>query len=571
MPVLLLLTLLLLTLSGCDRSSNRIPVSALVADDAWKTGAAGGWSADAGADSELFKIAGVIKAQDDKEPVSNIVVDLFLDGVKRLSTRSSSAGTFVFEQIPPGIYDIITNVDTALFVATHDVVNVLADGSTSPETLEIFLETAHSTEPGTVVFPVSGEIRDERTGATLSNEFVKLVDASDLTVAVTQSDSQGKFVFARTVAGTYKIVAAQNSDKYLQFSVTIQVADNGNVAPYPLLLLRLKTEETIVVSGKLSLSISQEPIGGMTVSLYRGASKLDETLSNGEGKFFFENLQAATYILKIPASERFEAADYVVTILSDGTVSPALADIQLIAKPLTGTVYRIAGKILDAYSGSPLDFVTCSLQEIGPIITDMGGNFYFESLVPGNYRLDLTKSGFSHQTVNFALTDSGETIPASLTFRLVYNQEQGKGSIVGRVVDSSGAGVGGKYIKVYALKFTVRIGNEKKWTLDDRPIKETRSNSSTPAGVDYSEIGAFKLTHLEPTSDDMKYLVYVGNNDNNIATETQTVYIVEGDFLIPVTIVTEDISNSADRFCSWSEVNVFADTSTYLTNYEPHN
>jgi len=568
-PVILLLTVLLLTFSGCDQSSRRIPVSALVADDAWQASNAGSWSSGENTNSQLYRISGIIKDRDDEKPVGNIVVELMQGDLKRLTTRSSSAGTFVFEQIPPGIYDVITNASSA-YMPTHDVVNVMADGSVSPSELEILLDKAVENDLGEVLFSLNGEVRDERTGATLANEFIRLVDASDETIAAAQSDSLGKFVFARIVAGTYKIVAAQNSEKYLPFSVAVQVSENGSITPYPLLLLRLKTDEAIVVAGKLSLSTSQEPIGGMTISLYRGLNKLDETLSNGEGKFFFENLQAAVYSLKVSASERFEAADYVVTILSDGTVSPDFADIQLIAKPVSGTVYRIAGKILDAYSGSPLDFVTCSLREVGPIITDLGGNFYFENIAPGNYRMDLSKSGFSNQTINFALTDNGETIPASLTFRLVYNQEQGKGSIVGRVVDNTGAGVGGKYIRVYVLKFLGVVGNEKVWNLDPRPIKETRSNSTSPAGVDYSEIGAFKLTHLEPTSDDIKYLIYVGNNENDIAVTPEDVSIKMGDDVVFATLISEDV-DSADRFYSWSEVNVFADTSTYLTNYEPHN
>ena len=111
-PIFLLLALLLLTFSGCDKSSRRIPVSALVADDAWQASNAGSWSSGENTNSQLYRISGVIKDRDDAKPVGNVVVDLMQGDLKRLSTRSSSAGAFVFEQIAPGIYDVITNASS---------------------------------------------------------------------------------------------------------------------------------------------------------------------------------------------------------------------------------------------------------------------------------------------------------------------------------------------------------------------------------------------------------------------------------------------------------------------------
>ncbi|MDN5278186.1 MAG: hypothetical protein PWR01_2151 [Clostridiales bacterium] len=560
---------IIITISGCQDKTSKIPVSAIVTEDNWQTltstdQTSDGQTASSSHSLTSFRVLGYIYDKNSRQPVANVFVNLDLNGVTKLTTRSTSAGMFIFEGIPPGLYDVVTTASPANYLPTNHVVRILQDGSASPDQLEVLLVPVSTTAPGQVTYTIEGEARDEISGAPAANEFVKLFDESGALLSTSLTDSQGNFSFSGAVPGSYTIEIAKGSDKYFEKTFEINLGSDGKVVPAAILLLSDKTVETSVIEGVIRHGSSQEVLGGITVQLRQTsptAPVLSTQISNGEGKFYFENLLPGTYFLTAaPASEKFEPETYIITILRDGTVSPELASIFIIPKAVETQTFTISGNVLDAFSGSPLDFVTCTLKEVGPIITDLNGIFYFEQLVEGDYQLNLVKAGFNSQTVNFKVDASGQTIPASLTFRMVYNQEQNKGSIVGRICDVfTGQGLPDLIVRVYKMERRVVNIDDSSisyWSIDDRPLKTTKTHStSIHPDTGFDETGTFKLTHLEPTSDSVKYLVYVGKG-------------ISGIWL--TSVFEEDLTNP-DRIESWGLVEVLPDTSTYLVNYEPTN
>lgn len=559
-----------LSITGCQDKSNKMPVSAIVTEDNWQIlstpdslSSVDGQVSSSTVDSSLFRIVGYIYDKNTRLPVTNVNVDLRLNGVSRLVTRSTSAGMFIFENIPTGLYDIYTFASPAIYLNTNHVVRILQDGSSSPTELEVLLDLVPATtNPGQVTYSVTGEARDEVSGAPAANEFMKLFDASGTLVSTALTDSQGKYSFEQVIPGTYNIEIAKGSDKYFERTITINLSSLGKVAPTPIILLSDKTVETSTIEGTVKLGSSQAAMGGITVQLRQSSvtsTVLSSQVSNGEGRFFFENLLPGTYFLTAAeGSVKYEPETFIVTILRDGSVSPLNASIFIIAKVISQQTYTVKGNILDAFSGSPLDFVTCTLKEVGPIITDLNGIFYFEQLPEGDYQVSLEKAGFNNQTVPFKLDSAGKTIPASLTFRMVYNQELNKGSIVGRICDiTSGAGIPDLIVRIYPMSLrdpSLDKDNYNNWIIDPRPIKTTKTHSSSVhPETGFDETGAFKLTHLEPTTDSVKYLVYAGLGNS---------------FSIITASGTEDISNP-NRVDSWAQVNVTQNTSTYLVNYDP--
>ncbi|RZL19397.1 MAG: carboxypeptidase-like regulatory domain-containing protein [Pedobacter sp.] len=77
---------------------------------------------------------------------------------------------------------------------------------------------------------------------------------------------------------------------------------------------------------------------------------------------------------------------------------------------------RITGKIIDSLTKAPLEYATVALTEAtasgttNSVITDASGNFKFESLATGSYRLAVSYIGYPVKKLNTIVLASGKPL-----------------------------------------------------------------------------------------------------------------------------------------------------------------
>jgi hypothetical protein len=255
-------------------------------------------------------------------------------------------------------------------------------------------------------------------------------------------------------------------------------------------------------------------------------------------------------------------------VLSDGTTSPSLAEI-LVIRDDTLPTYRITGKMFDAFTGGPLEYVTVKIGDISSSITDRNGMFFVAVLLPGTYKLNVSKFGYESLSASFQVIASGpkdfRTIPASLTYPLLHDMKTGYGSIAGRYLDPiTGAGITNKYIYLYnwiesTQSKTVPEGDKlvtytaTQWQYEDGVV--LTSKTSLKGEDDIPDIeGSFKLTHLEPGY----YAVCITSDNEPPKLNTKT--IGKFDWLL--------IATGSSDITEIRGLKVEAGKTTYWTNYE---
>lgn len=339
------------------------------------------------------------------------------------------------------------------------------------------------------------------------------------------------------------------------------------------------------MQGVVKLTTTSEALSNILVEAYLDGSFVGSLNTTAKGEFVFENLSPGTYNIGLARDAMaYSPATYVILILNDGTIVPESPELYIAPKVLTeeDIVHPLAsGTIIDAFTKAPLQYVTCTLKGVGGTITDDQGRFSFTSLVPGDYELTFSKPGWETMTINFIVKQIGNTTtmyPGTLTYEMIQSQENDVGAITGRYVDeTTGLGVDGLIVRVYPMKYetrtiTVLVSGEETqkdvsyWEVSGSPILSTRTGEDTSGNEDLT--GTFRLEHLQPTSDTVKYLVYIGNNSSSM---TRSAFNDPADVGNPQQIWMIENTANLNRLHSWSLVNVTAKTTTYLENYNPPN
>lgn len=507
--------ILAFTLQGCKEGTQNSPVSSLLNIDNVTTPTIN--LADLGSDVAKYTISGVILSKNSNEKLANITVSLFYDGQLAGNTKTTSEGKYFFTKLPTGLYDLTIAADDPLYASAAYVIRVLDDGSMSPPAPETQL--VPKLTGGPVMVKISGVV------LSTANEKLDNVDV-ELWQGTTQKTStvtsgEGKFFFDNLGANSYRLVVANGSPVYVTKNFNVTVLADGSISPTsPTIVLTEKTSESFTISGVVKTQ-SNEVLSNLQIDLRKDSSAtaiVDTTYTTGEGKFFFQNLSSGIYYLKVSEGSSTLASEfYPVRILSDGTISPAFAEVlvaqkdTLIAHPISGTVY-------DAFSGGPLEYATVKISQFGNNLTDGAGKFNFQNLVPGIYQLEVSKYGFETLITSFNLKSNGTTSPSTIALMMIHSQKTGYGSISGRIVnETTNEGVPNLIVRVYAYELVRKEGMarvENDWEVKEGTILTTRTLDADPAGSQ-DQKGSFKLTHLAPTSENVRYAIYFGTGFSN--------------------------------------------------------
>lgn len=506
--------ILAFTLQGCKEGTQNSPISALLnIDDVTKPTVN---LADLGSDVAKYTISGVIVSKNSNEKLANISVSLFYEGKLAGNTKTTSEGKYFFTKLPTGLYDLTIAADDAVYASAAYVIRVLDDGSMSPPAPETQLSPKITGGP--VLVKISGVVLST-TNDKLDNVDVELWQGTTLKTS-TVTSGEGKFFFDNLGANSYRLVVANGSPVYVTKNFNVTVLPDGSISPTsPTIVLTERTSESFTIAGVVKTQ-SNEVLSNLQIDLRKDSSAaaiVDTTYTTGEGKFFFQNLSSGMYYLKVSAGSSTLASDfYPVRILSDGTISPAFAEV-LVAQKDTLVAYPVNGTIYDAFSGGPLEYATVKISQLGNNLTDGSGKFSFPSLVPGIYQLEVAKYGFETLVTSFNLKADGTTSPSTIALMMIHSQKTGYGSISGRIVDeTTNEGVPNLIVRVYAYELVKKEGlarSESGWEVSGGLILTTRTLDANPA-ESQDQKGSFKLTHLAPTNDNFRYAIYFGTGDS---------------------------------------------------------
>ncbi len=161
------------------------------------------------------------------------------------------------------------------------------------------------------------------------------------------------------------------------------------------------------------------------------------------------------------------------------------------------------------------------------------------------------------------------TLPGTLDYYMIYNQQTNKGSIAGRAVNSDdGIPLTDKIVRVYRMAEITQKKNvvsatgvqmeisETRWNINNELLVSTRTGQGSG---DYDDAGTFKITNLDPGH----YLVYIGQNNSKPVFSTVS-YLYPGEIFWN----EENQILNTDRIHSWSKVEVIAGITTYLSTYD---
>ena len=309
--------------------------------------------------------------------------------------RSDAGGSFRFTSIAPGVYRV---------VASH------------PNTLEGEYEEDVAVRDQSI----SGLEIQLRQGTTLSGQISGLEYDDMVQVRVRTSgggrggqvDYEGQYRLEHVPPGEWDAVAIlEGSGRQVRQSVRIEEGAQE-------VTLDFEFGSGLRLTG--TVLVDQEPLAGAIVTL-RGESVAARFRSSTryDGKFFLEGLEAGRYEIRIQGQESGLNTSRTVDITSD--------DDLLIEM----TTARLAGRVVDARDGQPIDGVDLRLvrQEgngSGLAVSDARGDFHFGRVGEGSWRLAASKTGFA-QSVQVLDIQPGDVLdnlrvalePTSkLTFRV---------------------------------------------------------------------------------------------------------------------------------------------------------
>ncbi|PKL44138.1 MAG: hypothetical protein CVV42_19565 [Candidatus Riflebacteria bacterium HGW-Riflebacteria-2] len=501
-----------LLLVGCQEGTNKSPVSTLLTGLDMTQATVDLTSL--GDDVAKHTITGTVVSQNTGEKLANITVSLMYENQLAATTKTTSDGQFYFTKVPAGLFDLAFASPDNTYASTTYILRVLDDGTTSPAAPEVKMVALN---PGQI--QISTEIKGEvinSTGEKLANINVALKLSGD-TISTALTNSLGQFSFANLSPGSYTLTVGESSN-YITQNPIVDIRNNGVVLPrYSIISLQeIDITKTYTITGYVK-SQNKEAIANIEVHIFsdrEGKSELTNyspVYTTGEGKFFFQGLTSpGMYFLKADKTDNTEdSAIYPVNIFADGTTSPLISDI-LVTRQESLSTASFSGKIYDAFTGGPLEYATVKVGDISSSITDRNGEFFVTDMLPGSYKLDVSKSGYEILSVSFQVLASGtndfRTIPTSLSYPLLHDMRSGYGSIAGRLLEiTTGNGRTNKFVQAFNWVETTKEYIDAKgniqtitdWEILGGPILTTKT--SIEGSEEIPDLaGSFKLTHLAP-------------------------------------------------------------------------
>lgn len=189
------------------------------------------------------------------------------------------------------------------------------------------------------------------------------------------------------------------------------------------------------LSGRVVNDLGEPLLATVTVMIVGGSEMPQRVLTGDDGRFSLTGLPRQVSLTIMAQDSRGNSSRPMTTRLADGTLN--LGDIVILRD--TG----IRGSVISSESGAPVadaqvflqEFNGLNFRDVSSLRTSQGGGFEFAPLLPGSYRIRVSREGYAPRILN----NVGP--PADLRIEL----SPGVG-IAGRVVDAADLPVAGALV-----------------------------------------------------------------------------------------------------------------------------
>ena len=361
------------------------------------------------------------------------------DGKVVATTTTDENGAYSFEKLPAGNYTVKVVKDGALTDldqtedpdstkdSTSGVISLGNDHRT--ETDVNFGYIANNSINGTIYRDGDRDGKKGDTEGRYSGVSVQLLDASGNVVATTTTDKDGKYSFEHLPDGTYSVKVVKDG----ALTDTDQTGDPDNKldnASEPITLDEKNPTKGDVDFGYVpnntikgtvyrddnrdkTINGNEPGLERVSVQLLDKDGKVIQTLdTDADGNYAFQHLPDGKYTVKVVRSSSIK--DYDQTEDPDATVDDTSAvytmgpEHSLQEKVNFGYVpdYSIAGRVYrdsdksgsytdgeETFSGVTVDLLDKDGNVVATTTTDKDGNYSFEKLPAGTYRVKVHPDG----------------------------------------------------------------------------------------------------------------------------------------------------------------------------------
>lgn len=351
---------------------------------------------------------------------------------------------------------------------------------------------------------ISGTVTNAVTAAPIASATISVFSGSAF-IESTLTDSNGNYLLPGLAPGHYTLVT--QAANFQSDAVGATVASNSTTTVNFLL-----SPESGSISGKVTNSVTTNPIPNATVEVLNGPILIASALTDPSGNYSIPNLEQNTYTVMAKASG-FSQKSQSITVNANQTTTANFA-----LDPTPGT---IAGTVTDALTTNPIPSATVRIFQgttfIAFDLTDVNGSYSIPDLAPGNYFVVASADGYQTKV-------SAKTVITGLTTIANFALDSSPGAIEGRVVESCGG------TPIHGALITVTDG-------------------STIVGFDLSDVnGNYFISGLAPgnyTVTAAKKNFLIGNSPATVTANATTIvnFSLQPTVLPPINISGRAIKN----------------------------
>ncbi|MBI9068206.1 MAG: carboxypeptidase regulatory-like domain-containing protein, partial [Salinivirgaceae bacterium] len=175
------------------------------------------------------------------------------------------------------------------------------------------------------------------------------------------------------------------------------------------------------ISGTVKNEVTNAAIDNAAIVLQLDGTSKGNTATDSKGEFVFNEIEPASYILKITANGYTENSASVS--VKDGQTAP----VSILLLPTTG---GISGVVKDSETGNTIAGVLIKLNLGGNMLNDFttstDGKYSFEEIEPATYSVDASKEGEYEPNSKSVIVKSGEMAQGDINLTFI---ETGKPSL----------------------------------------------------------------------------------------------------------------------------------------------
>jgi len=347
------------------------------------------------------KINGIVKDQGGTA-LNNVPVSASSE-ISSGVAMTNSSGEFTISGLAPfTTYDVVTNKEEQGWINVEKEVTIEDNENNSGGTFEITINDAR----------IFGNITDSNTGDPITNATVILTNSSTGNSFTKNSQHpDGSFNFKYLTGGAYtlKIIKELYLAKTLNISISARQVKEQNV--------EIDYSAPVTISGTLK-DTDERPISGENVFLINDQQTLFVETDESGGFSFTDNVipYTTTSVSTNLDGEEYDNDIEELTIENSNQTTNLIIDIHTAS--LNGSIKDVDNNLLLNTEITLAKENSEGVYEILENIVSESGNFVFDYLYEGNYKITAVRSGYyeNNNIVEIGLTDfSNESVTINLT------------------------------------------------------------------------------------------------------------------------------------------------------------